>query len=236
MQLKFKEESVATLKAANEQHRDRASALDEELQAAQTQIELLHEEMQKKEDEIEQVYLQKEGRAPSTYMVEIAQLKEDNKRLMDMLRNTKEYKDFATYVDDSGGVVRHIEGPQRKTDVPSNAQQQAPRPFQGSFRQGSRGNSRTRISTSSLPRPGTAEKSTKSKAGVDEFPSTLEHGDEEGAQNNENWIPDQAYNYAHDFRNKHGDELSLELVNDMLRDLNRIYRDREKKQISRVKQ
>jgi len=46
---------------------------------------------------------------------------------------------------------------------------------------------------------------------------------------NDNWIPNTAYNMAHEFRQKHGDELTFELVNDMLRDLNRIYRDRERK-------
>lgn len=46
------------------------------------------------------------GTLPSTYMVEIQQLKEDNKRLMALLRETKEYKEFAGYVEDSGGNVR----------------------------------------------------------------------------------------------------------------------------------
>jgi predicted TIM-barrel fold metal-dependent hydrolase len=47
------------------------------------------------------------GAVPSSYMVEINQLKEDNKRLMNMLRETKEYKEFAGYVDDCGGNVRN---------------------------------------------------------------------------------------------------------------------------------
>ena len=38
---------------ANEQYRDKTTALEEELQASITQIELLHEEMQRKEDEVE---------------------------------------------------------------------------------------------------------------------------------------------------------------------------------------
>ena len=59
-------------------------------------------------------------------MIEIAQLKEDNKRLMDMLRGTKEFKEFTGFVDDSGGEVRHLEGPAKRstTELPSNAQQQ----------------------------------------------------------------------------------------------------------------
>lgn len=61
-----------TLKQANEQYRDRASVLEDEVSAKATQNELIAEELQRKEDEIEQLYLQKEGRAPSTYMIEIA--------------------------------------------------------------------------------------------------------------------------------------------------------------------
>ena len=41
---------------------------------------------------------------------------------------------------------------------------------------------------------------------------------------------------AHSFRKTHGDELSFALVNDMLRDLNKIYRERERKQVCRIKQ
>jgi len=52
----------------------------------------------------------------------------------------------------------------------------------------------------------------------------------------DNWIPNTAYTLAHSFRQQHGDELTFDLVNEMLRDLNRIYRDRERKQVARAKQ
>ena len=75
--------------------------------------------MQKKEEEIEFLYLQKEGKAPSTFRLEIDQLKEDNKRLMEMLRQTKEFKQFSGFVDDSGGNVRTVAKPPVK-DEPYN--------------------------------------------------------------------------------------------------------------------
>ena len=106
--------------------------------------------MQGKEDEIEQLYLKKEGRAPSTYMIEIAQLKEDNKRLMDMLKVTREFKEFAGFVDDSGGDVRHIEVQPHKqqprvVDLPSNAQNKS-----NTARKQQRAGSRTGIRDNSL--------------------------------------------------------------------------------------
>lgn len=89
-------------------------------------IELMTEEMANKDEEVEKLYLQKEGRAPSTYMVEIGQLKEDNRRLMEMLKNTGEFKEFSGFVDDSGGEVRHLDQPdhmKKASDFPSNFQQ-----------------------------------------------------------------------------------------------------------------
>ena len=43
---------------------------------------------------------------------------------MEMLRRTGEFKEFAGFVDDSGGDVRNIEGPdymRRTSDFPSNS-------------------------------------------------------------------------------------------------------------------
>jgi len=57
MQMRFKEESVQTLKQANEQYRDKNVALEEELSARASQVELMLQEMQTKEEEIEQLYL-----------------------------------------------------------------------------------------------------------------------------------------------------------------------------------
>lgn len=49
------------------------------------------------------------------------------------------------------------------------------------------------------------------------------------------WIPDQAYSMAHNFRERHGDELSADLVNELLKGLNAVYRDRERKTVQRIK-
>jgi hypothetical protein len=51
----------------------------------------------------------------------------------------------------------------------------------------------------------------------------------------EGWVPNEAYLLAHGFRKQFGNELTPELINDMLRDLNRIWREREKKQLTRIK-
>ena len=51
----------------------------------------------------------------------------------------------------------------------------------------------------------------------------------------DNWIPESAYKVAHDFRAKCAANVSKAMMNTMLEDLNKIWRVREKKQISRIK-
>ena len=47
----------------------------------------------------------------------------------------------------------------------------------------------------------------------------------------EDWIPEEAYRLAHDFRNKCASSVSQSLMNQLLMDLNRVWRQREKKQL-----
>lgn len=47
----------------------------------------------------------------------------------------------------------------------------------------------------------------------------------------EDWIPEDAYKIAHDFRNKCAANISKAMMNTMLADLNKVWRQREDKQI-----
>ena len=153
-----------------------------------------------------------------------------------MLRQTKEFKHFAGFVEDSGGQVRILQKAATK-DEPSNTQSKGD--------QATRSGSKTRSSSikankayskynqsidsnfSMVHKP--AQQTNQNPILIDDNVPV----DDELAQ--ENWIPNQAYSLAHSFRKQHGDELSFDLINDMLRDLNNIYREREKKQIARIK-
>lgn len=50
----------------------------------------------------------------------------------------------------------------------------------------------------------------------------------------EDWIPEEAFKLAHDFRNRCASTVSQPLMNQLLTDLNAVWRDREKKRIARV--
>lgn len=56
-----------------------------------------------------------------------------------------------------------------------------------------------------------------------------------GDENGDEWIPEEAYRVAHDFRSRCAANVSKALMNTLLSDLNKIWRAREKKQISRIK-
>eukprot|EP00347_Sterkiella_histriomuscorum_P010297 403376845 len=50
----------------------------------------------------------------------------------------------------------------------------------------------------------------------------------------EDWIPDEAFKLAHDFRNKCASSISQSLMNQLLQDLNKVWRQREKKQVQKI--
>ena len=50
------------------------------------------------------------------------------------------------------------------------------------------------------------------------------------------WVPQDAFSMAHNFRAQHGNDLSSDLINQLLQDLNNLWRQREKKQLARMKQ
>lgn len=51
----------------------------------------------------------------------------------------------------------------------------------------------------------------------------------------ENWIPQEAFDVAYSFKKQYGGELTDTLINKLLKTLNLVWRDREKRQIARVK-
>ena len=50
----------------------------------------------------------------------------------------------------------------------------------------------------------------------------------------EDWVPEEAFKVAHDFRNRCASQVSQALMNQLLTDLNAVWRDREKKRMARV--
>eukprot|EP00347_Sterkiella_histriomuscorum_P000635 403375084 len=171
----MKEDNMRQLQVANDQYKDKSFKLENEISDRIEEIDRLKAEARKKEELLDQFFLNRG--AETAFKIEMEQLREDNKRLMKLLKQTKEYQDFANFVEDSGGHVRNVDKEMLQQTYEQN-----------------------------LP--------------VDD----------------ENWVPQEAYQLAHKFRDFNGNDLTPNLVNQLLQDLNKIWREREKKQIYRIKQ
>lgn len=51
----------------------------------------------------------------------------------------------------------------------------------------------------------------------------------------EQWIPEEAFKIAHDFRNKCASSIQVSLMNQFLTDLNKVWKAREERQVARIK-
>ena len=51
----------------------------------------------------------------------------------------------------------------------------------------------------------------------------------------EDWMPEEAFKIAHDFRNKCAGQISTSLMNTFLKDMNKVWKEREDKQIAKIK-
>lgn len=49
------------------------------------------------------------------------------------------------------------------------------------------------------------------------------------------WVPEEAFRLAHDFRTKNGNKICKTLINQLLTDLNTVWKNREATTISRIK-
>ena len=148
-----------------------------------------------------------------------------------MLRKTKEFKDFASFVTDSGGQVRTLSPRARP-----NEKKERKRSHQRSASLRNRRSNST--AANNQQSAGTMQRKTKLMNAnlilVDELnPAKIDTEDEDEVQ--DGWVPNDAYALAHGVRKQFGNELTPDLINDMLRDLNKIWREREKKQLTRLK-
>lgn len=55
------------------------------------------------------------------------------------------------------------------------------------------------------------------------------------SEDNDRWIPADTFRVAHEFRTKYGGELTPTLINRLLAELNRIWKERERRQIERIR-
>ena len=135
------------------------------------------------EKEINDLYINK--KSEGNLIMENQHLKDDNLRLLEMLKTTNEYKDFAYLNETIPGGIRFVHDPP-------------------------------------------LSKKHKHECERREAENLLK-------KNNENWIPNEAFNIIYDFKKKYNIEINDKIISDLLGCLNQVWRDKETKQITRVK-
>ena len=189
--IKAKDEKIKNFTVDKEVSQRDTNTIREELNNEKKLNQKQQNQINELEKKIDQLYLQRQSEG--TLMLEIQHLKDDNMRLLEMLKTTEEFKDFAYLSETIPGGVRFIRntGP-KKTNVSA-------------------------ATNTKLKNKGFVTKS------------------QEILKDNQNWVPSEAYDFAIQFKNKYNVDLSENLINELLSSLNKIWREREIKEINRTK-
>jgi chromosome segregation ATPase len=113
-QIKAKDETIKFYSVNNEQVVRHQSVYKDEIDKAKAEKDELQKKIRELERNIDELYVNRKSEAAMA--VEIEHLKDDNVRLLQLLKTTNEYKDFAYLSEDvSGGIrfVRSFENKQR---------------------------------------------------------------------------------------------------------------------------
>ncbi|KAL4471197.1 hypothetical protein ABPG72_007564 [Tetrahymena utriculariae] len=108
-------DKLKVVTVTQEKNFDRCLILDKEIQNLQDENQKLRRELQQKSHELDMSKLS--HKAEGTFMVEVEHLRGDVQRLLDMLRNTEEYKEFADIADDSTHSIRYLKDIKARTYV-----------------------------------------------------------------------------------------------------------------------
>ena len=208
-QLKSKDETIKNFTVNNELTQKYSNTYKEELQEQKQLNKRQSDKISELEKQIDQLYMQRQ--TEGSLLIEIEHLKDDNFRLLQMLKSTEEFKDFAYLSETVPGGIRFLKDtatPRKSATV-------------------------TGLNTSSLQNLNTSTASvatTRKATGKAAIPNSSKD-----ILNNENWVPSEAYTFAVQFKNKYNLDLNENILNTLLTSLNKIWQEREKKQINRLK-
>lgn len=192
-QLRAKEETIKYYTVNNEMTQRYSSTYKDELQQQKMINKKQNDKISELEKQIDSLYIQKQSEG--SLLLEIEHLKDDNLRLLQMLKSTNEYKDFAYLSETVPGGIRFLRDPNK-----------------------------TKKGTGSTT-PTVANK--KGKNAISNSNKAI--------LDNQNWVPSDAYTFATQFKNKYNLDLNENLLTDLLTSLNKIWQEREKKQVNRLK-
>jgi hypothetical protein len=234
-QVKAKEETIKYYSVNNEQIIRNQNVYKEELEKTNKLNEESQEKIKNLEKTIDSLYLSRKSEAG--LLLEIEHLKDDNIRLLKMLKSTDEYKDFAYLAETVTGGIKFV-GTHCNCDVGLKSRCMCSQ--KKANKTATRGKSAKIIIKEDNLKSSHSNSNTccnSMYATTDACVRLCERKrlEKEDVFNSDNWVPADAFNCAYDFKNRYNIEISESLINDLLSSLNKIWRDREQKQISRLK-
>ena len=189
--LKAKEETIKYFTINNEESQRNKNLIKEELEN-EKKINMKHlEKINELEKKIDQLFLQKQSEG--TLLLEIEHLKDDNIRLLQMLKTTEEFKNFS-YLNDTFSGIK-LNKKKNLSNININI------------------NNNNNTNNQDL--------------------NIKDNENKENKENKENVIPNEAFDFAFQFKNKY--DLNDSIINELLSSLNKIWKEKEKKEMNKIK-
>ena len=207
-QLKAKEETIKYFTINNEKAQRYSNTYKDELQEQKLINKKQTDKISELEKQIDQLYIQKQSEG--SLLLEIEHLKDDNMRLLQMLKSTAEFKDFAYLSETVPGGIRFT------------SETQSPLV---------KGTSTT--TNQNVPSQSVVSKTIGNQKKIND--KNNNNNNNKDIINSDNWIPSEALVCAKQFKSENGLDLNETMLNNLLTSLNKIWQEREKQQINRLK-
>ena len=206
-QLKAKEETIKYFTINNEKAQRYSNTYKDELQEQKLINKKQTDKISELEKQIDQLYIQKQSEG--SLLLEIEHLKDDNMRLLQMLKSTAEFKDFAYLSETVPGGIRFTNETQSQLVKGTSA-----------------------TTNPNVPSQSVASKTIGNQKRINDKNNNNNNKD---VINTDNWIPSEALVCAKQFKSENGLDLNETMLNNLLTSLNKIWQEREKQQINRLK-
>lgn len=173
------------------------------------------------EAKLDEMYLIR--KSETALLLEINHLKDDNLRLLNMLKTTEEYKDFAYLADDCSGGVRYVKSGSIYSDTMSGKCNCSKGALYPNGKPCKCSGSHDVISGKKTQVPCRIKECVYKKI------------QEDTPFNDNNWVPVEAFEHLRSFGIKYRLNIDDALAKELLHKLNSVWKERETRQIQRIK-
>lgn len=194
----------------------------------------LKERINELENKLDEIYLTR--KSESALILEIRQLKDDNFRLLEMLKSSEEYKDFAYLAEDCSGGIRFVKSDSKYAENKYHKNfNSLKEKNQFNFLNSKKCTCKSKDSylyKSNITKCSNKPCYIKNNCYIKEC-EKLKY-EKDSYRNINNWVPSEAINIAKEISDDYNLNLNELIINELLHKLNCLWKDREIKQINRI--